>query len=110
MRARPGRPYPLGATWNGLGVNFAVYAEHAEAVSLLLFEHEGDPAPSEEIAFDDSTGPVWHGYVAASAPASSTPIASTVPTTPDDGHRFNRNKVLLDPYAKAIGRPLRWHD
>ncbi len=110
MRARPGRPYPLGATWNGLGVNFAVYAEHAEAVSLVLFEHEGDPTPSEEIAFDDSTGPVWHGYVAGVRPGQLYAYRVDGPYAPDEGHRFNRNKVLLDPYAKAIGRPLRWHD
>ncbi len=109
MRARPGRPYPLGATWDGLGVNFAVYAEHADALRLLLFERADDPTPAE-IAFDESTGPVWHAYVPNLRPGQLYAYRADGPYSPAEGHRFNANKVLLDPYAKAIGRPLRWHD
>jgi glycogen operon protein len=110
MRARPGRPYPLGATWDGLGVNFAVYSDHAEAIHLLLFDHAEARAPSAEIPLEERTGPVWHGYVPHVRPGQLYAYRAFGPYEPSEGHRFNPNKVLLDPYAKAIGRAPRWHD
>ncbi|HJL14293.1 MAG TPA: glycogen debranching protein GlgX [Sandaracinaceae bacterium LLY-WYZ-13_1] len=110
MQARPGRPYPLGATWDGLGVNFAVYSDHAEAIHLLLFDAPDADAPSAEIPLAERTGPIWHGYVPHVRPGQLYAYRAHGPYDPSEGHRFNPNKVLLDPYAKAIGRPLEWHD
>src|SRR5690606_6172176 len=62
MPLLPGKPYPLGATWDGLGVNFALYAEHAERVELVLFDHPDDEAPAQTCVLRERTGPVWHGY------------------------------------------------
>ena len=106
----PGRPYPLGATWDGLGVNFALYSQHAEAVELVLFDHPDDPAPSRTIEVTERTGPIWHVYLPGLRPGQLYGYRVYGPYRPEEGHRFNPNKVLLDPYAKAIGRPLRWHD
>jgi len=105
----PGRPYPLGATWDGSGVNFALYSEHAERVELVLFEgtddHRGRALPLPE-----RTGPVWHGYLPNLRPGQLYGYRVWGPYRPQAGHRFNPRKLLLDPYARAIGRPLRWHD
>ena len=106
----PGKPYPLGATWNGLGVNFALYSEHAERVELLLFDSPDDPAPSETVDLSQRTGPVWHAFLPTVRPGQLYGYRVYGPYDPANGHRFNPNKVLLDPYAKVIGRPLRWHD
>ncbi len=106
----PGRPYPLGATWDGLGVNFALYSRHAEGIELVLFEHPDDPAPSRTIEVTERTGPIWHVYLPGLRPGQLYGYRVYGPYRPEEGHRFNPNKVLLDPYAKAIGRPLRWHD
>ncbi|AEN72910.1 glycogen debranching enzyme GlgX [Rhodothermus marinus SG0.5JP17-172] len=106
----PGRPYPLGATWDGLGVNFALYSQHAEAVELVLFDHPDDPAPSRTIEVTERTGPIWHVYLPGLRPGQLYGYRVYGPYRPEESHRFNPNKVLLDPYAKAIGRPLRWHD
>ena len=100
----PGRPYPLGATWDGAGVNFALFSEHATAVELCLFD-PADPGARSASASRSSerTDQVWHVYLPeASAPARSTAIACTGRTSPRPGHRFNPAKLLLDPYAKAI--------
>ena len=107
---RPGKPYPLGAHWDGLGVNFALYAPHAEKVELVLFDHPDDRAPSQTFALPERTGPIWHGYLPSLRPGQLYGYRVYGPYQPEKGHRFNPNKVLLDPYARAIGRPLRWHD
>jgi isoamylase len=107
MQARPGRPFPLGATWDGMGVNVAVYSEHAEAMWLVLFDA---PGASHEIELRERTGPVWHGYFPGLRPGQLYAFRAAGPFAPAEGHRFVRHKVLLDPYARAIGRPLEWHD
>jgi len=109
-RVRPGRPYPLGATWDGFGVNFALYSQHATAVELVLFDDADAEAPSLTVALPERTGPIWHGYIPYVRPGQLYGYRVHGPYAPQEGHRFNPNKVLLDPYAKAIGRPLRWHD
>ncbi|WP_428266842.1 glycogen debranching protein GlgX [Haliangium sp.] len=110
MKIWPGNPYPLGAEWDGLGVNFSIYSEHAEAVELLLFDHVDDHGPSQSIFLPEHTGPVWHGYIPQLRPGQLYGYRVHGRYAPHEGHRFNANKVLLDPYAKALGRTLRWHD
>ena len=105
----PGRPYPLGAHWDGAGVNFALYAEEADAVELLLFDRADDDAPSHVVALHERTGPVWHAYLSQRRPGQLYGYRVHGPWDPAKGLRFNPAKVLLDPYAKALGRPLVWH-
>ncbi|MGB3618369.1 MAG: glycogen debranching enzyme GlgX, partial [Catalinimonas sp.] len=107
---RPGSPYPMGATWDGMGVNFSLYSEHAERVELLLFNQPTDEAPGLSIDLPERTGPIWHGYIPNLVPGQLYGYRVHGPYNPEEGHRFNPNKVLLDPYAKAIGRRLEWHD
>ena len=111
MRVWPGTPYPLGATWDGVGVNFAIFSEHAtarRAVPVRLARRRGRVASRSRCP----SRPTWSGT--ATCPtcgrASSTAIASTARTTPHTGHRFNPHKLVLDPYAKVIGRTVRWDD
>jgi len=110
MQLLPGQPYPLGATWDGLGVNFALYSAHAEHVELVLFDSPDQESPTSTIPIGERTGPVWHGYVPGIRPGQLYGYRVHGPYDPERGLRFNANKVLLDPYAKAIGRPLRWDD
>ena len=104
-----GVPYPLGASWDGLGVNFAVFSQHAEKVELCLFDPLGRrefirmPMPS----FD---GEVWYGYLPRAAPGLVYGYRVYGPYDPRRGHRFNPNKLLLDPYAKSLIGQLRWTD
>jgi len=105
----PGLPYPLGSHWNGKGVNFALYSQHAEKIELLLFDKQTH-ALSMTLVLPDQTGPVWHGYIEGLKPGQLYAYRVYGPYDPDKGHRFNPNKVLLDPYAKTIGRPLKWSD
>ncbi|MEF8796037.1 MAG: glycogen debranching protein GlgX [Salinivenus sp.] len=110
VHIRPGKPYPRGATWDGIGVNFALHSAHAEKVELLLFDDADDAEPALTFALPERTGPIWHGYVVNLRPGQLYGYRVYGPYDPANGHRFNPNKVLLDPYAKAIGRPLRWDD
>ena len=110
VHIRPGKPYPRGATWDGIGVNFALHSAHAEKVELLLFEDADDREPAVTFTLPEHTGPIWHGYVVNLRPGQLYGYRVYGPYDPANGHRFNPNKVLLDPYAKAIGRPLRWDD
>ena len=110
LRLHAGQPFPLGATWDGMGVNFSIYSQHAEGVELLLFDRAGDHAPAHVIPLRERTGPIFHGYLPDVRPGQLYGYHVLGPYAPERGHRFNPNKVLLDPYAKAIGRPLRWHD
>ncbi|ADI15174.1 glycogen debranching protein GlgX [Truepera radiovictrix] len=109
MELRPGHPFPLGASWDGLGVNFALYSQHATHVELLLFDSPEAEAPSQTIALPERTGPVWHGYFIGIYPGQLYAYRVHGPFEPHHGHRFNPHKVLLDPYAKALGREPRWH-
>ena len=110
LKIHPGKPYPRGATWDGIGVNFALYSAHAEKVELLLFNHPDDTEPAVTLELPERTGPMWHGYVFNLRPGQLYGYRVYGPYEPEEGHRFNSNKVLLDPYAKAIGRPLEWDD
>ena len=104
-----GSPYPLGATWDGKGVNFALFSEHAEGVLLCLF----DAATHEEISripVQEKTDDVWHCYVPGLAPGALYGYRVFGPYDPQSGHRFNPNKLLLDPYAKALDGSFAWSD
>jgi len=110
MRIWPGRSYPLGAMWDGAGVNFAVFSEHATRVELCLFDSREGQAETHRIVLPEQTDIVWHGYLPDVQPGQLYGYRVYGPYNPHEGHRFNPNKVLLDPYAKAIGRNLRWSD
>ncbi len=110
LEAFPGRPSPLGATWDGAGVNFALYAAHADAVTLVLFDDPGDAAPAAEVPLRERTGPVWHGYLPQRRPGQLYGYRVAGPYDPAAGHRFDDAKVLLDPYATALGRPFAWEN
>lgn len=110
MRIWPGRPYPLGATWDGGGVNFSVFSEHATGVELCLFDSPESKQESHRIRLPERTDLAWHGYLPDVHPGQLYGYRVHGPYEPEQGHRFNPNKVVLDPYAKAIGRDLCWGD
>lgn len=103
-----GSPFPQGATWDGKGVNFALFAESATAVELCLFDQPSDKHESKRIRLTEKTGDVWHVYLPELGPGQLYGYRVHGPYEPAAGLRFNPNKLLLDPYAKAIGRPLKW--
>lgn len=106
---KEGHPYPLGATWDGEGVNFALFSEHATKVELCLF----DLLNQHEIArlpLTQRTNHVWHGYLPGARPGLLYGYRVHGPYQPEQGQRFNPNKLLLDPYAKSIAGRLRWSD
>ena len=110
MDVWPGRPYPLGANWDGKGVNFALYSEGATQVDLCLFESSSDSRESTRIPITERTDFVWHCYLPGVRPGQLYGYRVHGPYDPHRGLRFNPHKVLLDPYAKAIGRDTRWSD
>ena len=110
MRIWPGRPYPLGATWDGRGVNFALYSENATKVELCLFDSADDKKEAERIVLAEHTDMVWHVYLPDVRPGQLYGYRVHGPYEPEKGHRFNANKVLLDPYAKSIARMPNWTD
>jgi glycogen operon protein len=110
MRLWPGRSYPLGATWDGAGVNFALFSEHATKVELCLFDTATDATEAHRINLPEHTDQVWHAYLPDVLPGQLYGYRVHGPYDPKNGHRFNHHKVVLDPYAKAIGRDLRWAD
>ncbi|HEY7493941.1 MAG TPA: glycogen debranching enzyme GlgX [Candidatus Tectomicrobia bacterium] len=110
MHIWPGQPYPLGATWDGAGVNFALFSEHASGVDLCLFDAPESPHERLRLPLTECTDDVWHGYVPALRPGQCYGYRVYGPYTPQDGHRFNPAKLLLDPYAKAIAGRLRGHE
>src|SRR4051812_31458927 len=107
---RPGRRYPLGATWDGIGVNFALYSRHAEKVQLCLFDGPDASHERERIELRERTEMVWHGYVPNLRPRQLYGFRVFGPYEPKKGYRFNSSKIVLDPYAKSIGRPPSWSD
>ena len=109
-RIWPGSPYPLGATWDGIGVNFALFSAAATKVELCLFDSADAPRESQRFVLPEQTDMVWHGYLPDVRPAQLYGYRVHGPYEPTRGHRCNPNKVLLDPYAKAIGRNVRWDD
>jgi isoamylase len=108
MRIWSGNPYPLGATWDGRGVNFALFSEHAERVELCLFDSVDADREGQRIVLLEYTDQVWHGYLPDIRPGQIYGYRVYGPYLPEAGHRFNPNKVLLDPYAKAVVRPVQW--
>jgi glycogen operon protein len=109
LRTRPGRPYPLGATWDGAGVNFALFSEHASAVDLCLFE--GDPQrETARVPLLERTDQIWHVYLPAARPGQLYGYRVHGAYDPAAGHRFNPAKLLIDPYARAIDGAVRWND
>jgi isoamylase len=108
MRVWPGQPYPLGATWDGQGVNFAIFTEHATRVDLCLFDHENDAAESIVLTLREYTDHVWHCYLPDVRPGQFYGYRVHGPYEPRNGDRFNSAKLLIDPYAKAISGPIKW--
>ena len=110
MRPRPGHPYPLGATWDGLGTNFALFSENARGVELCLFDSVEAKAEARTVRLTEWTDNVWHVYLEGVQPGQLYGYRVRGPYDPKAGHRFNPAKVVFDPYALAVGRPPRWSD
>jgi glycogen operon protein len=108
-RLESGSPYPLGASFDGLGVNFAIFSANADRIELCLF----DPGGRKEIArltLPECTDEVWHGYLPDARPGLLYGYRVHGPYAPEQGHRFNPNKLLLDPYARRLSGAIRWND
>jgi glycogen operon protein len=105
----PGRPYPLGSTWDGEGVNFALYSEHAEKVELCLFDGPGK-REMLRVTLPEQTDMVWHGYLPEARPGQVYGYRVYGPYAPEQGHRFNHHKLLLDPYGKQVQGTIQWSD
>ena len=107
-KSQPGAAYPLGATYDGKGVNFALFSAHAEKVELCLFDASG----AEEIqrfAITENDNSIWHIYVQGIAPGQVYGYRVYGPYKPQEGHRFNPNKLLIDPYGRKLVGKLIWH-
>jgi isoamylase len=103
----PGRPFPLGATWDGEGTNFSLFSEHAERVELCLFADEDDAETRVELT--ERTAHNWHGYLPRVGPGQRYGYRVHGRYAPLEGHRFNACKLLIDPYAKSIEGKVRWN-
>ncbi len=110
MRIWPGSPYPLGATWDGAGVNFALFSENAQKVELCLFDDRDATKETARIAMPERTDQVFHVYLPDALPGQLYGYRVHGPHEPERGHRFNPNKLVFDPYAKSVGRFTRWGD
>ncbi|KAA0695957.1 glycogen debranching enzyme GlgX [Halopseudomonas laoshanensis] len=108
-RVKEGLPFPLGATWDGLGVNFALFSAHATRVELCLFDHKGE-VELERIALPEYTNEIWHVYLPDAHPGQIYGYRVYGPYDPQAGHRFNHNKLLIDPYAKQLVGELCWDE
>ncbi|MGI4939131.1 MAG: glycogen debranching protein GlgX [Janthinobacterium lividum] len=106
-RITEGLPHPLGATWDGVGVNFALFSANATKVELCLFDQEGT-TELERIELPEYTDEVWHGYLPDARPGTVYGYRVHGPWLPEQGHRFNHHKLLLDPYAKGHVGELKW--
>src|SRR5712675_831732 len=104
-----GQPQPLGANWDGEGVNFALFSERADRVELCLFDSK-TRRETERIAMRWQTNQVWHCYLPEARPGLLYGYRVHGPYDPKSGHRFNPSKLLVDPYAKAIARRISWDD
>jgi isoamylase len=102
-----GKPYPLGATWTGLGVNFALFSAHATKVELCIFDERGEQELGR-VELPEYTDEVWHGFLPNARPGTSYGYRVHGPYEPQSGHRFNPSKLLQDPYAKAVVGRLQW--
>ncbi len=110
MRIWPGSPYPQGVTWDGEGVNFALFSEHSTGVTLCLFDHHEDEKPSTAIPLRERTDMIWHVYLPDVRPGQLYGFRVDGPYYPEEGHRFNPSKLLIDPYAKALSGNITWSD
>jgi glycogen operon protein len=108
LRVWRGASHPLGATWDGSGVNFALYSEHAEAVELCLFDDAG--GAEQRIRLTEQTDLVWHCYLPDVRPGQRYGYRVHGPYDPAGGHRFNAAKLLIDPYAKRVDGAVSWDD
>jgi isoamylase len=107
MEVWPGRPFPLGATWDGEGTNFSLFSENAERVELCLFDAEGE---EQRFELTERTAFNWHAYLPGIGPGQRYGYRVHGPYDPEAGHRFNPAKLLLDPYAKSIEGPIRFQE
>ena len=107
MTLETGRCYPLGATWDGEGVNFAVFSEHATKIELCVFNAHGHETRHVLPAKIDG---VWHGYLKGAAPGLAYGFRAFGPYEPKNGHRFNHHKLLLDPYARQLSGEVHWNE
>ncbi len=110
MKVWPGQSYPLGATWDGAGVNFALFSENATRVELCLFDSPGADTETARITLEEHTDQVWHAYLPEVRPGQLYGYRVHGPYEPLAGHRFNPHKLLLDPYAKAVASTVKWGD
>ena len=108
-RIAAGSPHPLGATWDGRGTNFALFSANATKVELCLFDSSGR-REVQRVKLPEKTDDVWHGYLAHVSPGQLYGYRVDGPYEPQAGHRFNANKLLLDPYAKALSGEFLWND
>jgi glycogen operon protein len=109
LRLQPGAPWPLGASFDGKGVNFALFSANATRVDLCLFDRPDEPETAR-ITLPEYTGEVWHGYVPSLQPGQLYGYRVHGPYEPRAGHRFNHHKLLLDPYARRHEGILTWDD
>src|SRR5579872_3958781 len=102
----PGRPYPLGATYDGIGTNFSLFSELADFVEVCLFDEHGRET---RVRLREETAHIHHGYVAGIGPGQRYGFRVHGPWRPAAGHRCNPDKLLLDPYGKAVEGEVRWN-
>ena len=108
LRVLPGRRHPLGATWDGHGVNFAVFSEGAEAVELCFYDRNDPSRETERIRVREQTAHVWHCYIPGVRPGQLYGYRVYGPFEPERGLRYNPSKLLIDPYAKAVAGEVNW--
>ena len=106
----PGKPYPRGATFDGKGTNFSLFSEHATGVELVLFNKDDSELSEAVVNVKEKTAYAWHCYLPGILPGQPYAYRVDGPYDPTAGHRFNRHKLLLDPYAKAINGAVKWDD
>src|SRR5687767_13362889 len=110
LNTYPGHSFPLGATWDGAGVNFALFSEYAAAVDLCLFDTNDANAVETRVRIKEMDNHVWHVYIPGIQPGQLYGYRVYGPYDPANGFRFNPNKLLIDPYAKAISGTIDWND
>ena len=106
VKTWPGKPYPLGATWLGNGVNFAIFSEHATEVHLCLFDNLDAPKENVRIPLREQTEQVWHAFLPDARPGQLYGYRAHGPFDPSQGLRFDASKVLLDPYGRGVIAPI----
>ncbi len=110
MRIWPGTPYPQGAMWDGEGVNFSIFSENATAVDLCLFDRAEDARETHRIRLRERTDLIWHCYLPDVRPGQLYGYRVHGPYEPEQGHRFNPTKLLIDPYTRAVSGLIQWSD